>query len=183
MHYRRNRAHYAEAIKKWAAGAPQPSSAERWEAFKADLAQAETWIQQLPEKELQHYTDGMAQYLESLGFNIDWLVTERFPLTPNLQHSIGDAALLYNISAWHAQQARPALNAQLAYEAWAAAPEKHQAFGQQLFEKLTAKKLVSIPSDIIFADDKARAKSLVEMAKNAYALHPSDFNVILNEIS
>ena len=125
----------------------------------------------------------MAQYLESLGFNIDWVVSERFPLTPNLQHSIGDAALLYSISAWHAQQARPALNAQLAYEAWAAAPEKHQSFGQQLYEKLTAKKLVSIPSDIIFADDKARAKSLVEMAKNAYALHPSDFNVILNEIS
>ena len=183
LHYRRNRAHYAEAIKKWAAGAPQPSSAERGEAFKADLAQAETWIQQLPEKELQHFTDGMSQYLESLGFNIDWLVSERFPLTPNLQHSIGDAALLYSISAWHAQQARPALNAQLAYESWAAAPEKHQAFGQQLFEKLTAKKLVSIPADIIFADDKARAKSLVEMAKNAYALHPSDFNVILNEIS
>lgn len=182
LHYRRNRAHYAAAIKKWAAGAPQPSSAERWEAFKADLAQAETWIQQLPEKELQHFTDGMAQYLESLGFNIDWLVTERFPLTPNLQHSISDAALLYSISAWHAQQAQPALNAQLAYEAWTAAPEKHQAFGQQLYEKLTAKKLVSIPSDIIFADDKARAKSLVEMAKHAYALHPSDFTVILNEI-
>lgn len=183
LHYRRNRAHYAEAIKKWAAGSPQFSMAESWVALKTDLAPANAWVQQLSEKKLQDFTDGMAQHLESLGGNIDWLVTERFPLTPNLQQNINDVALFYSLSAWRAQQNLSALNAQLAYEAWTEAPEKHKQYGQKLYEKLDAQNLVTIPSEVVFADEKARISSLVKIAKDTYTLHPDKFNAILNELA
>lgn len=183
LHYRRNRAHYAEAIKKWAAGSPQFSMAESWVALKTDLAPANAWVQQLSEKKLQDFTDGMAQHLESLGGNIDWLVTERFPLTPNLQQNINDVALFYSLSAWRAQQNLSALNAQLAYEAWTEAPEKHKQYGQKLFEKLAAQNLVTIPSEVVFADEKARISSLVKIAKDTYTLHPDKFNTVLNELA
>ena len=183
LHYRRNRAHYAEAIKKWAAGSPQFSMAESWVALKTDLAPANAWVQQLSEKKLQDFTDGMAQHLESLGGNIDWLVTERFPLTPNLQQNINDLALFYSLSAWRAQQNLSALNAQLAYEAWTEAPEKHKQYGQKLYEKLDAQNLVTIPSEVVFADEKARISSLVKIAKDTYTLHPDKFNAILNELA
>lgn len=183
LNYRRNRAHYAEAVKKWAAGSPRFSTAESWLALQPDLVQAEVWIQQLSEKNLQNFTDGMAQHLESLGFKIDWLVNERFPLATNLQKNINDVALLYSLSAWHAQQNHPALNAQLAYEMWAEAPEKNKQYGQKLYAKLAAQNLVSIPAEVIFTDEKTRTNSLVKMAKNAYTLYPKDFNAILNEIA
>ena len=183
LHYRRNRAHYAEAVKKWAAGSPQFSMAESWVALKTDLAPANAWVQQLSEKKLQDFTDGMAQHLESLGGNIDWLVTERFPLTPNLQQNINDVALFYSLSAWRAQQNLSALNAQLAYEAWTEAPEKHKQYGQKLYEKLDAQNLVTIPSEVVFADEKARISSLVKIAKDTYTLHPDKFNAILNELA
>ena len=183
LHYRRNRAHYAEAVKKWAAGSPQFSMAESWVALKTDLAPANAWVQQLSEKKLQDFTDGMAQHLESLGGNIDWLVTERFPLTPNLQQNINDVALFYSLSAWRAQQNLSALNAQLAYEAWTEAPEKHKQYGQKLYEKLDAQNLVTIPSEVVFADEKARISSLVKIAKDTYTLHPDKFNTILNELA
>lgn len=183
LHYRRNRAHYAEAVKKWAAGSPQFSMAESWVALKTDLAPANAWVQQLSEKKLQDFTDGMAQHLESLGGNIDWLVTERFPLTPNLQQNINDLALFYSLSAWRAQQNLSALNAQLAYEAWTEAPEKHKQYGQKLYEKLDAQNLVTIPSEVVFADEKARISSLVKIAKDTYTLHPDKFNAILNELA
>ncbi|MCW1967611.1 MAG: hypothetical protein KIH69_005760 [Anaerolineae bacterium] len=175
LHYRRNRAQYAEAIQKWAATPPQNTGDE-------NLALAAAWVQQLPAKDLQAFTDGMASYLDSFGLNIDWVLRERFPLAPNVQHSITATAWQYGVSAWQAQQARPAINAQLAYETWAAAPEKQTAYGQQLFEKLSTRGLVTISSGIIFADDKARAKSLVEMAHNAHTAHPQDFNAVLNEM-
>ena len=183
LHYRRNRAHYAEAVKKWAAGSPQFSMAESWVALKTDLAPANAWVQQLSEKKLQDFTDGMAQHLESLGGNIDWLVTERFPLTPNLQQNINDVALFYSLSAWRAQQNLSALNAQLAYEAWTEAPEKHKQYGQKLYEKLDAQNLVTIPSEVVFADEKARISSLVKIAKDTYTLHPDKFNTVLNELA
>lgn len=183
LHYRRNRAHYAEAVKKWAAGSPQFSMAESWVALKTDLAPANAWVQQLSEKKLQDFTDGMAQHLESLGGNIDWLVTERFPLTPNLQQNINDVALFYSLSAWRAQQNLSALNAQLAYEAWTEAPEKHKQYGQKLYEKLAEQNLVTIPSEVVFADEKARISSLVKIAKDTYTLHPDKFNTVLNELA
>ncbi|MEI7470506.1 MAG: hypothetical protein WCL57_20070 [Chloroflexota bacterium] len=183
LHYRRNRAHYAEAVKKWDAGSPQFSLAEAWVTLKTDLAPANAWVQQLSEKKLQDFTDGMAQHLESLGFNIDWLVTERFPLNPNLHQHINDVALFYSLSAWRAQQNLSALNAQLAYEAWTEAPEKHKQYGQKLYEKLDAQNLVTIPSEVVFADEKARISSLVKIAKDTYTLHPDKFNAILNELA
>lgn len=175
LHYRRNRAQYAEAIQKWAAAPLQNTGDE-------NLASAAAWVQQLPAKDLQRFTDGMATYLESFDLNIDWVIHERFPLAPNVQQRITAAAWQYGVSAWQAQQARPAINAQLVYESWTASPEKQTAYGQQLFEKLSSRGLVTIPSSIIFADDKTRAKSLVEIAQNAHKSHPQDFNAILNEM-
>lgn len=182
LHYRRNRAHYAAAIQKWAATPPQNANEESQTATP-ELAAVAAWVQQLPAKDLQGFTDGMAHYLESFGLNIDWVVNVRFPLAPNVQQSINNSAWQYGVSAWQAQQARRALNTLLAYEAWATTPEKYMAFGQQLVKKLSTRGLVSIPSGIVFADDKARAKSLVKIAQNAYTLHPQDFNTVLNEIS
>jgi len=178
LHYRRNRVNYAEAIPKWATTPPQNAN-EASQTGTPEWAAVAAWVQQLPAKDLQGFTDGMAHYLESFGLNIDWVVNPRFPLAPHVQQSINHSAWQYGVSAWQAQQARPALHAQLAYEAWTATPEKYMTFGQQLFEKLSTRGLVSIPSDIVFADDKARAKSLVEIAQNAYALHPQDFNAVL----
>lgn len=182
LHYRRNRAHYAEAVKKWM-GESQLNISEAWLTLKTDLELANAWVQQLSEKKLQDFTDGMAQHLESLGFNIDWLVTERFPLTPNLQQNINDVALFYSLSAWRAQQNLSALNAQLAYEAWTEAPEKHKQYGQKLYEKLATQNLVTIPSEVVFADEKARISSLVKIAKDTYTLHPDKFNTVLNELA
>lgn len=182
LRFRNHTRDLAKQFKQWVAEAALAKRVELYGALPASADGFAVWLSELSDKDLDSFTQRVAQFCASLNFNLAWLTDPQVSREPEIKKAVEDAVLLYSVTLWRANNVQQDVQAFFAYQAWLAHPGRHSAFGQQLLGKLMERGAVTITSDQYLASEKERqAHAMAAIRKVAEEDHEA-FHAALREV-
>ncbi len=173
----------AKQFKQWVS---ESALAQRTELYSTLPASAEgfaIWLSGLSDKELERFTQRVAQFCATLNFDIAWLTDAQVSREPELKQAVEDTVLLYSLATWRANNVQQDVTSFLAYQAWVANPNRHKAFGQELHAVLIQRGLVTVPPELYLAPEQERLEQATTAIRKVADEHPAAFRAALHQVA
>lgn len=178
----RDRKQLANKYRNWVAEKSLGKQTQMYDSLPEHANGLTTWLAGLSDKEMAAFSEKVARFAASLGFDLEWLVNDKVNDYPELKQTIEESVALYSIAAWRASNVQQEVRAFLAFQAWLANPAKNRALGQKLYSALVQQGLVMTSPDLYLATEKERMGEAVRAIKQAAEAKPEAVNAVLRGI-
>ncbi|MDE3091922.1 MAG: hypothetical protein KGJ80_21325, partial [Chloroflexota bacterium] len=180
---RRDTRDLSKQFKQWVAEAALPKRAELYGSLPTSAEGFGIWLSGLSDKELEQFTQRVAQFCASLNFDLAWLTEAQVSREPELRQAVEDTVLLYSLAAWRANNVQQEVTTFLAYQEWLANPNQHKTFGQELHQALIQRGLVTVPPDLYLASEQERVEQAAIAIRKVADEHPAAFRAALHRVT
>ena len=173
----------AKQFKQWVSDAAPAKRSELYSTLPASAEGFAIWLSGLSEKDLESFTRRVAQFCASLNFDLAWLTDAQVSREPELKQAVEDTVLLYSLAAWRANNVQQDVTSFLAYQAWSANPNRHKAFGQELYQVLIQRGLVTVSPELYLAPEQERQEQATAAIRKVADEHPAAFRAALHQVA
>ncbi|MBI3538511.1 MAG: hypothetical protein HY070_13255 [Chloroflexi bacterium] len=177
-----DRRNLAKQYRQWVADMPISRRTQLLAGVPTSADNFTDWLTELNEKQVENFSNKVAQFCVGLNIDIGWLTTAQLNYDPGLKQAVEDAVLLYSLAHWHAGQVQREVKAFLAYQAWLDAPMQHKEFGHRLHARLLSKGLVTVEPQMYLATEKEREKDAIESIHRVAGDNTAVFTAILRDL-
>lgn len=171
-------------------GKPKPSLAADFRVWVAGATAGETdlrdWLAGLTDSQFADFTDNVAAFCATTGFELAWLVREEFSHMPQLAEKGGLVVVNYCRACRQAGLAQTGLESFLAYREYIQNPGSRQGrvYGEKLLDRLLAAGLTTISlSDFLGAAPKTKQKQVLQAIQSAAEKDTAAFSRVLNSMT
>ena len=171
-------------------GKPQPSLAADFRGWVAQASAGEAdlrdWLAGLSDDQFADFTDNVAGFCASAGFELEWLVREEFSRMPQLAENSGQVVVNYCRACLQAAIAQAGLNSFRAYREYTEKPDSRKgwAYGEKLLDRLLEAGLTTVSlSDFLGAAPKAKQEQVLQAIQSAAEKDPAAFNRVLKAMA
>jgi hypothetical protein len=171
----------AAKFKEWVGRQTVGQESELTDKLPGQAQAMTAWLETLPDKEMEEFTDKVARYTASLGLDLEWLLDNKVNAYPALKQTIEQTVALYSISAWQAENVQRDVKAFRAYQAWEENPSRNRVLGQRLYADLVREGLAPTQPDLYLASQKERDDEAVRAIKDVAATKPEVVTAIVRE--
>ena len=172
----------AKQFKQWVAEAAPAKRVDLYNTLPAYAEGFAIWLGSLSDKDLEHFTQGVARFCATLNFDLAWLTDAQVSREPELKKAVEDAVLLYSLTTWRANNVQQDVKAFFAYQAWLANPNRHGAFGQQLLSNLVQRGAVTVTPELYLAPEKERLAHATEAIRKVADEDHATFHAALRQV-
>ena len=173
----------AKQFKQWVSESALAQRVELYNTLPASAEGFAIWLSGLSDKELERFTQKVAHFCATLNFDIAWLSDAQVSREPELKQAVEDSVLLYSLAAWRANNVQQDVTSFLAYQAWAANPNRHKTFGQELHAVLIQRGLVTVPPELYLAPEQERLEQATTAIRKVADEHPAAFRAALHQVA
>ena len=178
----RDRKELANKFRKWVSEKSLSRQTQMYDNLPTQADGFTNWLGGLSDKEMGAFSEKVARFAATLGFDLEWLVNDKVNDYPQLKQAIEEAVSLYSIAAWRANNVQQEVRAFLAFKAWLADPSKNRALGQKLYSALVQQGLVMTSPDLYLGTEKERMGEAVRAIKLAAETKPEALNAVLRDV-
>ena len=171
-------------------GKPKPSLAADFRVWLAQATAGEAdlrdWLAGLSDGQFADFTDNVAAFCASTGFELEWLVHEEFSRMPQLAENGGQVVVNYCRACLQAAAAQAGLESFRLYREYTQNPgsRKGRAYGEKLLDRLLEAGLTTVSlSDFLGAAPKAKQQQVLQAIQSAAEKEPAAFNRVLNAMA
>ncbi len=176
----------------WLSSVRRKKSTDLPEQFRAWVDKAgaietpvKEWIHTLSAPGLQAFTEHLDTFCAEMGFELAWLVEQQFDQNPDLARAVEKIVLPYCRACQQAATAQEDLEAHKRLQAFERHPShrKQQAFGQQLFAKLSQEGLTTVSTaEYLNASRHQQQQQTLQAIHEAVHKDSAAFNRALKEV-
>ena len=171
-------------------GKPKPSLAADFRVWLAEATAGEAdlrdWLAGLRDDQFADFTDNVAGFCTSTGFELAWLVRAEFSLMPLLAENGGQVVVNYCRACLQAATAQAGLQSFRAYQEYTQNPGSRQGrvYGEKLLDRLLEAGLTTVSlSDFLGAAPKAKQQQVLQAIQSAAQKDPAAFHRVLGLVN
>ena len=171
-------------------GKPKPSLAADFRVWLAQATAGEAdlrdWLAGLRDDQFADFTENVAGFCTSTGFELAWLVHEEFSHMPQLAEKGGLVVVNYCRACRQAGLAQTGLESFRAYREYTQNPSSRlgRVYGEKLLDRLLEAGLTTVSlSDFLGAAPKAKQQQVLRAIQAAAQKDPAAFHQVLGLVN
>ena len=152
----------------------------------ADEPDLRNWLAGLTDSQFSDFTDNVADFCTSTGFELEWLVYQEFSLMPQLAEDGGQVVVNYCRACLQAAGTQIALGSFRDYREYLQNPgsRKGRAYGEALLDRLLEAGLTSVSlADFLGASPKSKQEQVFQAIQSATEKDQDAFNRVLTTMN
>jgi hypothetical protein len=169
---------------------PKPSLAADFRGWVSQATSGEAdlrdWLVGLTDSQFADFTDNVAAFCTTTGFDLAWLVREEFRSMPQLAEKGRLVVVNYCRACRQAALAQTGLESFRAYRDYIQNPGSRQGkvYGEKLLDRLLEAGLTTVSlSDFLGAAPKAKQKQVLQAIQSAAEKDPAAFSRVLSSMT